>query len=338
MPSFMRHAIGGLLAAGALSLAAASANAQSPEFKTMTFVVGATPGGGYDAYTRLLARSFGKYLPGAPNVIVQNMPGSGSLKAVLYLDANAPKDGSVITAFNPGIIVESLTAPEKIKFKLSDVAWIGSITADLRACYAWHATGVKNWDDLMKRSNFNIGTQQTGSSSYNNAATLKNLYGAKIKIITGYPGSAEERLAIERGELDGGCGAWSSNPPNWLAENKINPIVKFAPGPIPNLPDSVPFAGDLLKSEDDKTVLKLLTSADALGRPYVASKSVPADRIALLRKAFDAAIKDSQFLAEAAKSDLPIVGSRDGATAEKIIGEIYGAPQRLIDKAKETVR
>ncbi len=333
----MRHAIRGLVAACFVCLAA-TAHAQSYEFKMINLVVGATTGGGYDAYTRLLARSFGRYLPGNPTVIVQNMPGIGSLKAVLYLDATAPKDGSVITAFNPGVIVESLVTPEKINFKLSQVAWIGSITADLRVCYAWHSTDVKTWDDLIKRQNFNIGTQQTGSSSYNNAATLKNLYGAKIKIISGYPGSAEERLAIERGELDGGCGAWSSNPPSWLAENKIYPIVKFAPGPIPNLPDNVPFAGDLLKTDDDRTVLRLLTAADALGRPYIASKSVPADRLALLRKGFDAAIKDPQFVAEAARADLPIVGSLDGVTSEKLIDEIYGAPERLIEKAKETVR
>ena len=334
----MRHAVQGLLATCVLSLAAASASAQTYEFKTINLVVGATPGGGYDAYTRLLARSYAKHLPGNPTIIVQNMPGSGSLKAVLYLDATAAKDGSVITAFNPGVIVESLVTPEKINFKLSDVAWIGSITADLRVCYAWHATGVKSWADLMKRDVFNIGTQQTGSSSYNNAATLKNLYGAKIKIITGYPGSAEERLAIERGELDGGCGAWSSNPPAWLAENKITPIVKFTPDAIPNLQAGVPYAGDLLKNDDDRTVLKLLTGADQLGRPYVASKSVPADRIASLRKGFDAAIKDPQFVAEAAKADLPIIGSLDGATSEKLIREIYNAPPRLIEKAKETVR
>jgi tripartite-type tricarboxylate transporter receptor subunit TctC len=335
----MRHAICGLLAASAVSLAiTAPAAAQSHQFKTVNLVVGATPGGGYDSYTRLLARSYAKYLPGNPTIIVQNMPGSGSLKAVLYLDTTAPKDGSVITAFNPGVIVESLVTPEKINFKLSDVAWIGSITADLRVCYAWHATGVKSWADLMKRDVFNIGTQQTGSSSYNNAATLKNLYGAKIKIITGYPGSAEERLAIERGELDGGCGAWSSNPPSWLTENKITPLVKFTPDSIPNLQAGVPFAGDLLKNDDDKTVLKLLTAADRVGRPYIASKSVPADRIALLRKGFDAAIKDAQFVAEAAKADLPLVGSLDGASSAKIIDEIYNAPLRLIEKAKETVR
>ncbi|HEY4133757.1 MAG TPA: hypothetical protein VGO34_00950 [Alphaproteobacteria bacterium] len=328
----------GLLAAAILSCAALPAAAQEYQFKTVNLVVGATPGGGYDAYTRLLARSYGKYLPGNPNIIVQNMPGSGSLKAVLYLDTTAPKDGSVISAFNPGVIVESLVTPEKVNFKLSQVAWIGSITADLRVCYAWHTTGVKSWDDLMKRANFNMGTQQTGSSSYNNAATLRNLYGAKIKIVTGYPGSAEERLAIERGELDGGCGAWSSNPPNWLAENKITPIVKFAPGPIPNLPAGVPFAGDFLKSDDDKVVLKLLTAADTLGRPYVASKGVPADRLAALRKGFDAAIQDPQFLADAKKADLPVVGSVNGVDSEKVINDIYGAPQRLIERAKETVR
>jgi tripartite-type tricarboxylate transporter receptor subunit TctC len=324
-----------LIAATFATATAQRASAQEFDLKTIILVVGASSGGGYDAYSRMLARYYGRYLPGQPTVIVQNMPGAGSMQAVRYLDATAPKDGSIITAFNPGVILDTLLSPDKVKPKLSEVAWVGSITADLRVCYAWRASGVTNWDDLMKRAVFNIGTQQTGSSSYNNAATLQNLFGAKIKIITGYPGSAEERLAIERGELDGGCGAWSSNPPSWLAENKIVPLVKFTSGPIPNLTDNVPFAGSFLKTEDDKTILDLLTGADVLGRPYVVSKAVPATRLEVLRKGFDATLLDPQFIAEADKMQLPLVGPVTGAEATRIIEKIYAAPPALVERVRQ---
>jgi tripartite-type tricarboxylate transporter receptor subunit TctC len=335
----MTHLFRLLLVGAALAaLAVPRASAQDFDLKTINIVVGASPGGGYDAYSRLLARYYNRYLPGQPTIIVQNMPGAGSLQAVRYLDANAPKDGSVITAFNPGVILDTLLSPEKVRPKLSDVAWIGSITADLRVCYAWRASGVNNWDDLMRRSVFNIGTQQTGSSSYNNAATLQNLFGAKIKIISGYPGSTEERLAIERGELDGGCGAWSSNPPNWIAENKIAPLVKFFPGPIPNLPDNVPFAGNFLKTDDEKTILNLITGADALGRPFIASKAVPVARLEILRKGFDATLRDAQFIAEADKMQLPLVGSVTGAEATRTIERIYSAPPALVERVRQILR
>jgi len=299
----------------------------------MTIIVGFSPGGGYDAYARMLARHMSPHLPGQPSVIVQNMPGGSSLKAVQYLDINAPKDGSVMTAFNPGLITESLLNPEKIQMKFSDVAWVGSITPDLRACYAWHATGIRTWADLTKAKEFNMGAPAAGTSTYINAAILKNLFGINIRQVTGYPGSAEERLAIERGELDGGCGAWSSNPPNWIAENKINPIVKFSPGPVPNLPDSVPFAGDLARTPEDRDLLNLLTAADAVGRPYVASKKVPADRLAALRRAFDATTRDAQFLAEAKKLDLP-VDPMGGAEAERMMTSFYDASPSLVARAR----
>ena len=336
----MRQIHMGLVAA-ALTLTVppvTSALAQPAEgFKSMTIVVGFSPGGGYDAYARVLARHMSPHLPGQPNVIVQNMPGGSSLKAVQYLDINAPKDGSVMTAFNPGLITESLLSPEKIRMKFSDVAWVGSITPDLRACYAWHSTGIKSWPDLVKVGEFHMGAPAAGTSTYINAAILKNLFGVKIRQVTGYPGSAEERLAIERGELDGGCGAWSSNPPNWIIDNKINPIVKFSPGPVPNLPDSVPFVGDLAKTPADRDLLNLLTAADAVGRPYVVSKKVPTDRLPALRKAFGATTRDSGFLAEATKLELP-VDPMDGAEAERLMASFYDAPSSLVDRAREITK
>lgn len=311
--------------------------AQPVEFKTVSIVVGFSPGGGYDAYARVLARHYGRNLPGNPNFVVQNMAGASSLKSVQYLDGTAPTDGSVMTAFNPGLITESLLDPEKIKMKFSDVAWVGSITRDYRVCYAWHATGIKDWAGLMEYPRFNIGAPAAGTSTYINAAVLKNLYGVKIHHVTGYPGSAEERLAIERGELDGGCGAWSSNPPDWIANKKINPIVSFSPVPTPNMAGVVPFAGDLLKTAEDKRLLEVLIAADALGRPFIVSRKVPADRLAALRAGFDATMKDAQFLAETAKLDL-IVEPIGGAESEKIIATIYGAPAALVARAKEIVK
>lgn len=329
----MRKTVYGLAAAALLALAPAAADAAA-EFKSMTIVVGFSPGGGYDAYARVLSRHIGRYVPGSPNVIVQNMPGSSSLKAVQYLDANAQKDGSVITAFNPGLITESLLAPEKIRFKFTDVAWIGSITRDLRACYAWGASGIKTWDDLLKATEFNIGAPAAGTSTYINAAVLKNLFGVKLRQVTGYPGSAEERLAIERRELDGGCGAWSSNPPDWVNNKKINPIVSFSPVPIPNMYGNPPFVGDLAKTKEDKDLINVLIAPDAVGRPYVASKQVPEDRLAVVRKAFDDTMKDPEFLAETTKLTLPVEGPLQGADAAKIIDGIYAAPPALIERAK----
>ncbi len=174
----------------AVVLAAATscaAQAQTKvEFKSITIVVGSSAGGGYDTYARVLARHIGRHIPGQPSVTVQNMPGASSLKAVQYLDANAPKDGSVVAAFNPGLITESLLNADKIRFKFSDVAWVGSITRDLRACYAWAASGIKTWDDLKTYKRFNMGAPAPGTSSFINAAVLKNMFGIAVHQVTGY--------------------------------------------------------------------------------------------------------------------------------------------------------
>src|SRR3989442_9529682 len=265
------------------------------------------------------------------------MPGASSLKAVQYLDANAPKDGSTIAAFNPGMITESLLNADKIRFKFSEVAWIGSITRDLRVCYAWAARGIKTWDDLKRYRRFNMGAPAPGTSSFINAAVLKNLFGVAVHQVTGYPGSVELRLAIERGELDGDCGAWSSVPADWIRDKKVNPLVKFARLPIPGLPADVPFIGDLAGSREAKELLNILIAPDALGRPYVTSKQVPADRLAVMRAAFADTMKDAHFLAEAEKLDLPVSGPIAGAEAEKIIASIYAAPAALIARAQEVL-
>jgi tripartite-type tricarboxylate transporter receptor subunit TctC len=325
------------MAAVLIALGAPAAAQSRAELKSYTIVVGSTAGGGYDTYARILARHLSRHLPAQPSIIVQNMPGASSLKAVQYLDSGAPKDGSVIAAFNPGLITESLLNAEKIRFRFSDVVWIGSITRDLRACYAWRATGITSWDDLKKVTRFNMGAPAPGTSSFINAAVLKTLFGIAIHQVTGYAGSAEQRLAIERGELDGDCGAWSSVPPDWISGNKVNPLVKFTPLPVPGLPSAIPYVGDLATGKEARDVLDLLTGPDALGRPFVASKQAPPNRLAMLRAAFERTMADAQFLAEAEKLDLPVSGPVSGIEAQRIIAAIYAASPALIGRAQEIV-
>src|SRR3977135_2802887 len=184
----------GALAAVTALVVTSGAAAQSPG--TLKIVVGSSAGGGYDTYARILARHIGRHIPGQPAVIVQNMPGAAGLKAVQYLDTGAPQDGTVITAFNPGSITESLVDAERIRFKFTGIAWIGSITRDLRVCYAWAATGIKTWDDLKKYKQFNMGAPAQGTSSFVNSAVLKNMFGIAVHHVMGYAGSAEQRLAI----------------------------------------------------------------------------------------------------------------------------------------------
>jgi tripartite-type tricarboxylate transporter receptor subunit TctC len=324
----------------AAAMASAPATVAADDFykgKTLTIVVGFSPGGGYDTYARTVARYIGAHIPGNPTVIVQNMPGAGSLTSVRYLDATAPKDGTVVTSFNPGLITESLTDPEKVKLKFSDFAFVGSITRDFRVCYSWHATPIKSWDDLTKAQEFVLGSTAAGASSYVNGAILRNVFGLKVRQIVGFPGSAEQRLAIERGELHGDCGSWSSIPGDWIAEKKINPLVRFSPVRTPDIPANVPFAGDLAKTSEQKQILAILGAAGELGRPYIMSKQVPEDRLKIIRAAFDATMQDKAFLAEAEKQRLP-VNPADGAEAAKIISEIYASSPELIEKAKNAVK
>jgi tripartite-type tricarboxylate transporter receptor subunit TctC len=326
------------LASVAFSMSAGAALSQSPaEFykgKNVNLVVGFTPGGGYDQYARVFARHYDKHIPGRPNVVVQNSPGAGSLTAVKRLDASLAADGTNIVTFNYGLITESLTHPEKTNVNFTQYRWIGSITQDFRVCYSWHATGMKNWDDVAKRDEVVFGTTGPGTSVYINGAILRNVFGIKVKQILGYPGSAETRLALERGELHADCNSWSSIPEDWIRDKKIIPFVLFTTGRAPDMPKDLPYIGSFAKSDEQKAILDVLTAAGDLGRPYIVSPKVPADRVEALRAAFDATMKDKEYLAEAAKALMP-VNPVSGVEAEKIAARVYAVSPELIAKAKK---
>lgn len=305
--------------------------------KRIAFAIGFSAGGGHDTYARMLARHYGRHVPGNPSVVVQNMPGAASSKAVVYLDAGAPRDGTVIASFGPDIIPLSLTSPDKIKVNFSKVAWIGSIAQDERLCFAWHGAPFKAYKDLFNSGrSFNVGASSAGSNAYNSAAILRNVFKANVKTIGGYPGSAEQRIAIERGELDGGCGSWASIPRDWVREKKIVPLVAFSNARAEGM-ENIPYVLDLAKSEKDKKVLKLLLAASEQSRPYVASLGVPKERIATLRMAFDATMKDRVFLDEAAKGRRP-VSPITGAEAERNIAEIYAAGPDIVAAARDVIK
>jgi tripartite-type tricarboxylate transporter receptor subunit TctC len=317
-------------------LAAPALLAHADDFykgKSLTIVVGFSPGGGYDVNARALSRYISAHTPGNPGIIVQNMPSAGSLTSVRYLDVTAPKDGTVITAFNPGLVTQSIVQPDKVQLDFRKFSWIGVITPDFRVCYGYGPKGVKSWDDMMHRKEFILGSTARGSGNYINGATLREVFHAPVKQILGFPGSAEQRLAIERGELDGDCGSFSSIPIEWLRDGLAHPFVRFTEESPPELPESAVFVGNFAKSPEQKQLLDVLEAADQVGRPFVMSKQVPADRVAIMRKAFNETMQDKAFLADMQKQQLPVVPFT-GEQAEQIVSKMMSAPPEILAKAK----
>jgi tripartite-type tricarboxylate transporter receptor subunit TctC len=328
------RAISGCLLALAVSDTAPAARADDfYKGKLFTIVVGFTPAGGYDTYARVLARHIGRHIPGSPTVIVQNMLGAGSLTAVRYLDLTAPKDGTVMTTFNPGLVTQSIVEPEKVNVDFRKFSWIGSVTPEFRICYGYGPNGVRSWDDMMRRKEFIMGSTGKGAGDYINGATLREVFHAPVKQVIGFPGSAEQRLAIERGELDGDCGAYSSVPPEWIKQGLAHIFVRFSSDRPPEIPASAAYIGDFATSDAQLRLLALIRGGDELGRTFIMSRSAPADRVAAVRKAFGETVADPAFLAEMAKLELP-VRPLSGEDADGIVNSLMGTPENVLTAAK----
>jgi len=303
--------------------------------KTIRLIVGFGPGGGYDANARLLGRFIGQYLPGNPRVVVQNMPGASSLRSVQYLDNGAPTDGTVVTAFNAGLVMESLTRPDEIPIDLNGYAWIGSLSQEIRVCYVRSETGIGTWNDVLQSQRLSFGETGRGSASYVDSGILRDILGVKVKTVLGYAGSAEKMIAVERGELDGDCVSFSSIPKKWLSENKIRIISRGSLVTVPDMPADTPYVMDLTSDPEKRNLIRFLLSPSAAGRPFIASKSVPADRVRALQEAFSASFKDPRLLAEADKLQLPVVGSMTGQEAAAYIAETSKVGPGLIAAARK---
>lgn len=329
--------VGRFLRIGLATVACLNGPAMADDFykgRTITILVGFSPGGGFDTNARMLARHIGKHIPGQPEVVVTNMPGASSLTAVQYLDSKAPKDGTYLDTFNFGLIADSKMFPERVKANLRNYAWVGSISVDVTVCYLWRAFGVRTLEEARQKPIVHMGDVGPGTSAYINQKILNRIFGVNVQQVLGYPGSAEQRIAIERGELDGDCGAWSSIPADWIEHDKIVPLMRSAPTLAPGMPDAVPYMGDIAPNAHARALIKLLTASGAVGRPYIMSKDVPPDRVQILRDAFTATMKDPDFLADAAKLRLPVT-PKNAEEARKVVDDVYAAPPDLVREARE---
>jgi tripartite-type tricarboxylate transporter receptor subunit TctC len=335
---------GAALALAGCALAASATTACSASVedfykgKSISLIIGYSAGTGYDIYARLLARFIGRHIPGHPTVVAQNMPGAGSLKAAMYLYGVAPKDGSVIGAIARSAPLEPLIG--EAQFDARKFAWLGSIASSSSLCATWHGSGIGTWQDAMTKP-FALAGEGSGSEPDNFARLLKNLFGAKVKLVSGYPGGNEMNLAIERGEVDGRCG-WSwdsikSTRPDWLRDGKINLLAVFSLQKAADIPAAIPLVADLAASDEQRQILRLHLAGQSFGRPFFTSPGVPEDRKAALRSAFDATMTDPDFIAETNKVKLE-VSPTSGAEIDRLLAEIYATPKDVIEKAKLAIR
>jgi tripartite-type tricarboxylate transporter receptor subunit TctC len=302
--------------------------------RTVSIIIGYSAGGGYDSYGRLLSRYLGEHIPGRPSVVPQNMPGAGSIKAANYIYGVAAKDGTAIATFGRTIPVAPLLATSGATFDGTKFTWLGSISKDTSLCVTWSTSAVRTWDDFLTKTSI-LGGEGAGADPDVFALLYRNVFGAKARLVTGYPGTNDTALAMERGEIDGFCGlSWStlkSRHPDWLKNKSINIIVQAGLQKEPELPD-VPLAVDLVKNQEQLQILKLILVSQEMARPFAAPPGLPADRRAALIAAFDETMTDRNFLAEAMKENLD-VAPVSGKDIDALLAEAYATPKNVTDKA-----
>jgi tripartite-type tricarboxylate transporter receptor subunit TctC len=319
----------------------APASAQSVEEfykgKTITLSIGFDTGGGYDIYGRLLSRHLSKHIPGRPAIIVQNMPGAGSLRAAQHLFSLAPKDGTALGTFGRQMGIAPLLGTSA-QYDGTKFNWIGSITNEVSTCVAWHTATVKTWADMLEKP-ITLGGDGPGADPDVFALLYRNVFDAKIKLVSGYHGTTPIILAMERGEVDGLCGySWStirSKHQPWLKEKKINILVQAGLKKDAEIAD-VPLVLDMAKTDEQRQILKLILTSQETARPFAAPPGLPADRAAALRAAFDATMKDPEFLAETTKLNLDI-NPLSGTAIASLLTELYAMPKSVIEKAAQAV-
>lgn len=303
--------------------------------KSIRLLIGFGPGGGYDQYARLLARHMDRHLPGKPTIIPVNMPGAGSLVAANNLATVAPRDGTVIGTFASGVPAAPLLTPDKAKFKVSDLSWIGSANNNVLIDYVSvraPATTIEG----VRRQEILLGSTGPGAAAYDLPLMARALLGFKYKLVTGYKGSNDINLAIERGEVHGVSGlGWDGIRDGMLDEqgkNKFIVIAQYGRVPLPGL-EGVPLARNLVSNEADRQALNLLLLRQELGRPFAAPPQLPAGRLDALRKAFDATMVDPTFLTDAAKSKLEILPV-DGATIAESVAALSKTSPEIVERVK----
>jgi tripartite-type tricarboxylate transporter receptor subunit TctC len=301
--------------------------------KEINLYIGSSPGGPYDAYGRLLARHLGRHIPGRPSVVVQNMPGASGRRLMGFIYNVAPRDGTAIATAQRALAFDPLMGVDS-RFDVDRVNWIGSANNETNVCMVWHSSPIRTLDDV-KTQDMVVGTSGPSSTDAIYPNVMNTLFGTRFRVVGGYQAAAESNIAMERGEIDGRCGiTWDtlvSLNADWLRDKKIRLLVQFALDKNRDLPD-VPSVFDLAKTDEERQILALWAAPNKMGRPFFGPPGMAGERIDLLRRAFDAAMRDPELLAEAARMQLA-VASITGEQVQALIRQVYATPKDVVAKA-----
>ena len=332
MPLFRQLALGFVLTAAGLQGPCAWAQGDFYKGKQIRLVVSTDPGGAYDTYARLLVPVLREHIPGNPTIVVQNMPGASGLKTANFIATTAPRDGLTIAGTHASILTAQLTSPGAATFEAARLSWIGSITTDPFVGYVWHTAPIRTLEDA-RTTEVIMGGISVGSSSTDYAILARDMFGMKFKIVNGYKSSTEVKLAMERGEVQGAfANGWSSirnEKPEWLRDKIVRIIVQHGFRPLPDLPD-VPLFIDLAKTEADRQALVFMLARQEAAKPYFAPPDIPAERLAILRRAFDASVHDPKLLALAAKAAVTVEGPMTGEELAALVAKVSMTPPEVI--------
>jgi len=321
-----------------ITIASLHAPAAAQDFykgKQITILVAGTAGGGIDIGARVMARHLGKYIPGNPNVVAQLMPGAGGIRMIDHMNQVAPKDGTVIGTVAPGPIIEPLIGKRKISYRMTDFTMLAAMDKDVTLCLAWGASKFKTIKDVINTP-MNVAGTGAGSSTDIYPVFLNEVLGTKFKVITGYQGSQETIIAIERGEVDGRCGwGWTSlnsTRPDWVRDKKLNYLLQLGLERNPKV--DAPLVVDLVKDEASRQMMRVLFGPLSLNKPFFGPPGMPADRIALMRKAVAAALNDAELRAEVLKLTGEDPDPTTGEAAQKLLADIYATPPAVTQRLR----
>lgn len=330
-----------LIATVAVAATPASA-ADSYAGKTIEWIVGAPPGGGYDIYARVVARHLGRHIPGEPTVVVKNMPGAGSAKAAQYIQTIAPKDGTSVAGVMPGAIMGPLLDDHSAPmFDPNKVRYVGTANSGTRVCVTLKSGKIQKFEDAQKiKAKF--GGSAPNDSTFEYGYLHKHTSGALWDIVPGYRGTPDMALAMERGEIDGVCGwDWSSfksQKPDWIKDGKVDVLMQVSIEPHPELTKmGVPSVFQFVKDNEAKKVVELVISQTVFHRSYIAPPETPPAQLEILRKAFDETMADPALLDDAQKMRIDIE-PLSGAKVQEVVSRLYTTPKDIIEHARKAIR
>jgi len=324
-----------LTAAFVPSGARADAVADFYRGKTINVYIGVNVGGGYDFEARLLARFMRAHIPGNPTLVPQNMIGAGGIKMANFLYAIAPQDGTAIGMFPNTLIAVQAVGTDGAQYDANRFSWIGSMTTSPLTFTTWHTTGVTTIEEARRRE-LTVAASNKGAITYSFPRMLNEFLGTRLKIVSGYQGNSTMVVAMERGEVDAVTNSWESWKslnPAWLAEKKINLLVQTEPK-AKEL--AIPSVQELARNEDDRQVIALIISGDALGKPLALTPNVPPERVKALRDAFDATVKDPEFIKAAAAARIE-VNPIYGVTLQDTVRRVLATPKHLAERARAII-